>query len=123
MLRAIVLVGIGGGVGSILRYLTSVIVNKWFHSIFPIATFAVNILGCLAIGLLIGLSDKHLLTNPSLKFLFITGFCGGFTTFSTFTFESFNSFQTGNTGMVFLYIAASVLVGLAAVWLGLIIAK
>ena len=123
MMRAIILVGIGGGIGSILRYLTAVFVNKYFQPSFPWATFATNILGCLIIGLLLGFFERHQLTNPDLKYLFITGFCGGYTTFSTFSAENINLFQSGNTFIAFLYIAASVLIGLLAVWFGLALTK
>ena len=88
MTKAILLVGLGGGVGSILRYLTSVVATKYFQSNFPLGTFAVNVLGCLIIGILIGLFDKQQLANPDLRLLFITGFCGGFTTFSAASVEA-----------------------------------
>ena len=115
--------GVGGGLGSIFRYLTAVVVNKYFQPTFPWATFVANILGCLIIGMLLGLFERYQLTNPDLKYLFVTGFCGGYTTFSAFASENMNLFQSGNTMTAFLYIAASILVGLFAVWLGLIITK
>ena len=123
MLRAIILVGAGGGIGSIFRYLTSVIVSKYFHAAFPLATFIANILGCLIIGLLLGFFERHQLANPDLKYLFVTGFCGGFTTFSTFAAENYNLFQSENSLTAFAYIAASVLVGLLAVWAGVALTK
>lgn len=123
MTRAIILVGLGGGLGSIFRYLTSVIMTKYFQSIFPLATFTANILGCLIIGILLGLFDRQQLTNPDLKFLFITGFCGGYTTFSAFTSENINLFQSGNSLTAFFYITTSILVSLFAVWLGLTLTK
>ena len=123
MLRAIILVGLGGGIGSIFRYLTAIFVNKYFQTLFPWATFTANIIGCLIIGFLLGLFDRYSLTNPDLKYLLITGFCGGYTTFSAFTSENYNLFQSENTLVAFLYIAASVLVGLFAVWLGLSLSK
>ena len=123
MLRAIILIGVGGGIGSILRYLTAVFVSKYFQTSFPWGTFVVNILGCLLIGLLLGLFERHQLTNPDLKYLFATGFCGGYTTFSTFAAENVNLLQSGNSLTVFAYIAASVLVGLFAVWVGLMLTK
>ena len=123
MLRAIILVGAGGGIGSIFRYLTSVFVGKYFHAVFPLATFIANILGCLIIGLLFGLFERHNLTNPDLKYLFVTGFCGGYTTFSTFAAENINLFQSENSLTAFAYIAASVIVGLLAVWIGLAITR
>ena len=123
MIRAIIFIGIGGGLGSIFRYLTAEVVNKYFHSTFPWATFVANILGCFVIGLLLGFFERHQFTNPDFKFLFVTGFCGGYTTFSTFAAENIDLFQSGNTLTAFLYIAASVLAGLFAVWLGLILTK
>ena len=123
MVRAIILVGIGGGIGSIFRYLTNVFVAKYFQTIFPLATLLANILGCLLIGILLGFFERQQLSSPDLKFLFITGFCGGYTTFSAFASENINLFQSNNSLIAFLYIAVSVLVGLLAVWLGLMLAK
>lgn len=123
MIRTIILVGIGGGIGSILRYLTSVVIAKYFQTSFPWGTFAVNIIGCLIVGLLLGLFERQLLTNPHLKFLLVTGFCGGYTTFSAFASENMNLFQSGNSPTAFLYIAASVLVSLFSVWAGLALSK
>lgn len=122
MTRTIILIGLGGGLGSIFRYLTAVVVSKYFQSTFPLATFTANVLGCLIIGLLLGLFERQQLSNPDLKFLFITGFCGGYTTFSTFASENINLLQSGNPLTAFLYIAISVFVSLFAVWLGLTLA-
>lgn len=123
MMRILLLIGVGGGIGSVFRYLTSVVVNRHFQTIFPWATLIANVLGCLIIGLLLGFIERHQLTNPGLKYFFITGFCGGYTTFSSFASENMSLFQSQNTGIAFLYIAASILTGLFAVWLGLTIAK
>jgi len=119
MLKAIILVGIGGATGSVVRYLTSVVSTKYLQTSFPFATFAVNVVGCLLIGLLIGLMDKQQLSNPDYKYLLVTGFCGGFTTFSAFALENINLFQQGNSLVAFLYIASSVIVSLAAVFVGM----
>ena len=123
MTKAILLVGLGGGVGSILRYLTSVVAIKYFQSNFPLGTFVVNILGCLIIGILIGLFDKQQLPNPDLRLLFITGFCGGFTTFSAFAAENINLFQSGHSLAALLYIGASIFVSLFFVWLGMVVVR
>ena len=123
MLRAIALVGFGGGIGSIFRYLTSVVVNKYFAGIFPLATFTANFLGCLIIGLLIGYFEKQQGASPDLKILLITGFCGGYTTFSSFASENVSLLQSNNSVMAFVYIAISIITGLFAVWLGLMLAK
>ena len=123
MIRAIIFIGLGGGLGSIFRYLTSVIMTKYFQTTFPLSTFTANILGCLIIGILLGLFERQQLTNPDLKFLFITGFCGGYITFSAFASENINLFQSGNPLTAFIYIGTSILVSLFAVWLGLTLTK
>jgi len=119
MFRSIILVGIGGGIGSIIRYLTAVYVQKNFTTLFPWATFVANITGCLIIGLLLGLSEKYNLIGSDMKFLFITGFCGGYTTFSTFMADNVTLIENGQMPIAFLNIALSILAGLAATWLGL----
>ena len=123
MLKNILLVAIGGGIGSALRYLTTVFIAKYFVHTFPIATFISNTIGCFAIGLCIGLIEKNNLANSQLKWLFITGFCGGYTTFSAFALENLTLFQSQNSGMAFLYIAASIVIGLFSVWVGLIVSQ
>ena len=123
MLKQLILVGLGGGVGSMLRFLTSVITAKYYSNAFPLATFIVNVVGCLLIGLLIGLFSQNLQSNPHLKLLFITGFCGGYTTFSAFAAENITLIQNNNYLIAILYIGLSMLVGLLAVWAGVQLTK
>ena len=123
MIKTLLLVGIGGGLGSVMRYLTAYIVGKFYDNPFPLATFSVNILGCLLIGILIGVFGKQLSPNDDLKYLFITGFCGGYTTFSTFSAENIQLIQSGNYVIPALYIASSVLFGILAVFLGMFLVK
>ena len=123
MLKTLLIVGLGGGIGSCFRYLTSVVTHKYIQSAFPWATFIVNILGCLLIGLLIGIFTKQQVENSDMKLLFVTGFCGGFTTFSAFALENIKLFQSGNTMLALLYIALSVLLGIFAVWSGMLLVK
>ena len=123
MIKTIFFVGIGGAVGSICRYLTSVVISKRYPSAFPFATLTANILGCVIIGLLLGLFEKQQLVNNDLKFLLITGFCGGYTTFSTFSSENLALLHAGNYFSAFTYMLTSVIIGVFAVWAGIMITK
>lgn len=123
MLKTLLIVGLGGGIGSVFRYLTSVWTQKLVQSAFPWATFIVNVLGCLIIGILVGFFTKQQIENSDLKLLFVTGFCGGFTTFSAFALENVKLFQTENSLLALLYIALSVILGVFAVWTGMMITK
>lgn len=130
MIKNILIVGLGGGLGSILRYLTSVITARYlkndydnYLSIFPWATFTVNILGCILIGFLIGMSDRSDIMNPEMKLLLITGFCGGYTTFSTFSSENLFLYSNGFYGVLAFYIVLSILLGFLGVLLGTSLAK
>jgi len=123
MIKQIALVALGGSAGSVLRYLVSTGIVKRFPFTFPLGTFIVNITGCLVIGFLLGLLIRHSLQNGELKFLLITGFCGGYTTFSAFSSENLQLFQSGNYWTLAWYIAGSVLLGLIAVWSGTLLSK
>lgn len=122
-MKSLLIVGLGGGLGSILRYLC----QKWVYEIyphpFPWGTFIVNIAGCFLIGIFYSLSEKSALFTTEWRLLLTTGFCGGFTTFSAFAFENLNLLRTGDTVYFFLYIIASVVLGIAAVLAGITFIK
>jgi CrcB protein len=123
MMKQILVVGLGGGAGSILRFLTS----KWLVQSdkcgFPSATFAVNVLGCLLIGLLIGWSQRHNALDGDMRALLVAGFCGGFTTFSAFSLENVQLVQAGHYGTLLVYVFATLIIGFAAVYAGFLLTK
>ena len=123
MLQTALIIAFGGGLGSILRYCTSVLVSKYWSSNFPLATFIVNSIGCLLIGFIIGLLEKNQLSDSRLKWFLVTGICGGLTTFSAFGMENYNLFQNNNSLLAFVYIAMSIVIGLLAIWLGIFLSK
>lgn len=123
MIQNMLLIGAGGFLGSVLRYGSGQMMLKMFTSNHPIGTFFVNIVGSLLIGLIFGMSEKGATLTMNWKLFLAVGFCGGFTTFSTFAFENLNFLQSQQFMLSFLYISASLVLGLAAVYLGFWIAK
>lgn len=114
----LLLVFIGGGLGSVCRLWTGKAVGAALGDTFPFGTLAVNVLGCFVIGLLIPAWSGQRSEPHAMRLLVVTGFLGGFTTFSAFGLETFEKFATGRTNQALLNIALNVVVGLAAVGAG-----
>ena len=123
MIKNILLVGLGGGIGSIFRYLSQRLVYKIYPVHFPWGTLGINIIGCFLIGLFWGMSFRTFDTNENWKLFLMTGLCGGFTTFSAFTLEGIGLIKEQRMALFFLYVAASVLIGLAATYFGMKISR
>lgn len=115
MIKDFLMVGIGGAIGSMLRYGTNLAIGS---KIFPLSTLLINIIGSFAIGLFFGISMKNEAIAANWKLFFISGICGGFTTFSAFSLENMQLLINGKYGLFALYIIASILLGLAAVIAG-----
>jgi CrcB protein len=118
LLKPLLLVGLGGFLGSISRYGIHLLLSSRSLATFPWGTFTVNILGCLVIGLLVGLETRSPLMTDPWKLLLITGFCGGFTTFSTYSIESLGLLQQQQYVTFLAYAGGSLVVGLLATYLG-----
>lgn len=116
----ILLVGLGGFAGAVARYLLGGwVLHHTLSAKFPWSTFAVNLLGCLIIGLLSGLAERLEWFSPSMRLLLLTGLLGGFTTFSAFGLETMHLLRRGELWIAAAYVLASVLACVLAVWLGM----
>ena len=109
-------VGIGGFLGSLLRYLLSEIPIKQIN--YPVNTLITNIIGAVIIGMVVSYADKTGM-RPEKLLLLKTGFCGGLTTFSTFSYETFRLIEKGNLLLAGSYVILSVACSIAGVYLGL----
>lgn len=123
MWKSILLVGLGGGVGSIFRFLASHLTKKYWDGTFPIATFLVNLTGCLLIGVFVGMLLKSQNMSSDLRMLLVVGFCGGYTTFSAFALENLELIQNEKYFVSIFYMLASVIAGILLVWVGIALSK
>lgn len=120
-MKQILLVFIGGGTGSILRYLISRGLNN--VTVLPLGTLFVNVLGSLIIGFVLGLSFKQQLISENGMLLLATGFCGGFTTFSAFSYENQLFLKSGDFMSLGIYTASSLILGIAATFAGFYVSR
>lgn len=123
MIKTLLLIGSGGFIGSVSRFLASRFMQNHFPSAFPFGTFFVNITGCFLVGLFYGLSERGTLFSAGWKMFLTVGFCGGFTTFSTFANENLAMLRDGDFFHFMIYTASSILLGIGATFLGVVITK
>lgn len=122
-MKVLLIVGSGGFLGSISRYLVSLLVQKHIDSSFPLGTMLVNIIGCFFIGIIYALSEQSEVLSPEWRTFLAVGFCGGFTTFSSFAYENFAMLSLQDFLFSSLYIGLSLILGLIAVYLGVILIR
>jgi CrcB protein len=121
MFRSLLLVGGGGAVGSMLRYVIGHFTSKYIPTTFPLGTFTINIIGSLIIGIMFGLVSRNNWMQQGGYLLLASGFCGGFTTFSTFALDNVDLMQKGHSVTAIIYTGLSVIAGLllcrVGIWL------
>ena len=123
MLQKLLLIAAAGGFGSLARYWLSGVVQNWSGSVFPWGTVAVNVLGCLAFGFLVAVTEGRFAISPNTRAVILVGFMGAFTTFSTFVFETVALLEDSEWLLALGNLSLQNFVGLAALILGLFIGR
>lgn len=122
MLERFILVMLGGGTGSLARYVAGTAIMNRVGGRFPLGTLVVNVTGCFLIGLLMSLLTERFWPHPNWRLLLVVGFLGGYTTFSSFEYETYSAIRDGGLWIGLINIVASVTLGYLAVWLGVLLA-
>jgi CrcB protein len=122
-MKELIYVFIGGGLGSLVRFILGKWVNAFHHSSFPFGTFTINVIACFVLGFMIGLADQKQLLSPATRLFWAVGFCGGFSTFSAFSSETLTLFQQGQNSTMLLYVLLSIVVCVSATFGGLLVAE
>jgi CrcB protein len=117
------LVALGGALGSVSRFLLGPAIQRALNATFPVGTLLINVVGSLILGFLLGLAAEGVDVSPETRAFVAVGFCGGFTTFSTFSYEAIRLLEDGEGSRAALYILASVVLSLAAAFVGLAAAR
>jgi CrcB protein len=117
------LILLGGGIGSLARYVAGSAIMTRFGSRFPLGTMVVNVTGSFLIGLLMTLLTERWQPHPNWRLLLVVGFLGGYTTFSSFEWETFSAVREGGFWIGLANVVGSVAFGYAAVWLGALVGR
>ena len=123
MLKTVLIVGFGGFIGTVARFLVSRYFQENVASVFPWGTFVVNIVGCFIIGVIYGLTEKGDFLTPDLRLFLTVGFCGGFTTFSSLANDAFMLMRQDEWLRFAIYTSFSFFIGLLAVYAGRLVLK
>lgn len=122
-MRTLLLIGVGGMFGSIARYLTGQLFNRYFSDPLPVGTLVVNIVGAFLVGVIIGMGERYRWFTEPWHFFLAVGFCGSFTTYSTFAYENYTLIKQGHVSTLFFYISISLVVGTLLAWAGYMLSK
>lgn len=117
------MIALGGAFGALARFGVGSAVASKLGTKFPYGTFVINISACIIIGFSLEFLGKHLELSPAWRYLIPTGFVGAYSTFSTFEWETFSNLQLGSFLIAGLYVALSIILGLVAVWCGVLMAR
>ena len=117
----VILIAVGGALGSVARYLMSAAILRVTGTLFPIGTFGVNLVGCVLFGAIAGAAEQRVQLVPELRMFLLVGVLGGFTTFSSYAFESFSLLRDGQFAAGALNIVGQVVAGLVGLWAGYVI--
>lgn len=123
MIKQLMFIALGGGIGSVLRYLAQIAAIRWMNRDFPAGTFAVNLTGCFLIGLFYAWASKGSLQSVEWRLFLITGICGGYTTFSSFSYENVMLLRQGHYLLFAFYAGSSVVLGLLGTIAGMAVGK
>ena len=123
MWKEVIIVGLGGGLGSISRFLSQKGVERFMDSSFPMGTFVVNIVGSLIIGIVYEMASRGNLLSPETRLFLAVGFCGGFTTFSSFAYNNLTLINEKLWQYLFLNVGGSLFAGILAVYLGIVLVR
>lgn len=119
----VLLIAIGGAIGSLGRYLLSSVVQRLADASFPVGIVIVNVLGCAIFGVIVGTAEQRVTLSPDARAFLLVGVLGGFTTFSTFAFDSVVLMRDGQWGLALLNMIGQVVLGVTALWAGMLLAR